>query len=126
MASTSTEKLFIISAPSGAGKTTLVRALLRTFLTLSFQYLLLLVLLASMKCTVIITTFICRRIYRAQGKRGFSRMGGGIPWSLLWHLFSEIDRIFSRGNYPIFDVDVRRLNIRKKYGDKAIAIYQTA
>lgn len=125
MASTTTEKLFIISAPSGAGKTTLVRALLEQFPNFEFS--------------ISATTrpprgseihgqhyyFLSAQEFLDRKEKGdFLEWEEVYPGRYYGTLYSEIDRIFAKGNYPIFDVDVEGgLNIRKQFGEKAISIF---
>jgi guanylate kinase len=118
-------KLVIISAPSGAGKTTIVKHLLGRGLNLAF----------SISATT--------RALRGKEKDGADYFFLSVPefrnrieknefveWEEVYKdllygtLKSEIDRIWRNGNHVIFDVDVRGgLNLKKIFGEKAIAVF---
>lgn len=118
-------KLIIISAPSGAGKTTIVKHLLGSGLNLGFS------------------VSACSRPMREGEKDGkdyfflsedkfrehISR-GNLLEWeevypgSFYGTLRSEVDRLLQAGQSVIFDVDVvGGLNIKRIYGDKALSIF---
>jgi len=51
-------------------------------------------------------------------------MAGGLPRSYYGTLKSEMNRIWSEGKIPIFDVDVYGgINLKKYFGDLALAIF---
>ena len=118
-------KLVIFSAPSGAGKTTIVRALLKNIPNLKFS-----VSAASRP----------KRPNEIDGKdyyfipvEEFRRKIENdefLEWEEVYEnnfygtLKSEVDRIWKSGNHVIFDVDVvGGLNIKKYYGERALAIF---
>lgn len=118
-------KLIIISAPSGAGKSTIVKYLLDKGLALEFS--------------VSATT----RAQRGAEKNGTeyyflsvddfrNRIDNGdfIEWEEVYKdqlygtLKSEIDRIWSHGNHVLFDVDVKGgVNLRRIFGSEAVSIF---
>lgn len=118
-------KMIIISAPSGAGKTTLVKYLLGERPDIEFSI------------------SACSRPQRDGEQNGVDyyfltvdefkkkvESNEFIEWeevyagSLYGTLRSEVERIWEKGNHVIFDVDVvGGLNIKKQYGDKALAIF---
>jgi len=118
-------KLVIISAPSGAGKTTLVKHLLESGLNLAF----------SISATT--------RPPRGNEKDGIDyffltlddfrkRIENNefVEWEEVYKdilygtLKSEIQRIWDNGNNVLFDVDVRGgLNLKKIFGKKSIAVF---
>lgn len=125
MAFSTKQKVFIISAPSGAGKTTLVGALLQRYPNFEFS---------------ISATTRPPRSYEVHGQHYYflstedflarRDQGEFLEWEEVYPgrfygtLYSEIERIAEKGNFPIFDVDVEGgLNIKKKFGDRAIAIF---
>ncbi|SHK32380.1 guanylate kinase [Reichenbachiella agariperforans] len=119
-------KAIIFSAPSGSGKTTIVKHLLSQIPELAFS------ISAS-----------------TRDKRGRSETHGKdyhflspeafkekidkdefIEWEEVYEgnfygtLKSEIDRIWSNGQHVIFDVDVKGgLNLKEYFGDNALAIF---
>lgn len=118
-------KLVIFSAPSGAGKTTLVKELLMEEFGLEFSI------------------SACSRPARANETEGEDYYFLGIDdfkrkiendefieWEEVYTdqfygtLKSEVDRIWAKDKDVIFDVDViGGLNIKKLYGDKALAVF---
>jgi guanylate kinase len=118
-------KSVIISAPSGAGKTTIVKHLLESGLNLSFS--------------VSATT----REIRGQEQDGvdyfflpiqeFRRKitdNEFVEWEEVYKdllygtLKSELERIWASGHHVIFDVDVQGgIALKKKFGTDAIAIF---
>lgn len=118
-------KLVIISAPSGAGKTTIVRHLLSSGLNLDFS--------------VSATT----RPHRGEEKNGKDYYFMTVPefrkrvennefveWEEVYKdilygtLKSELERIWAKGNNVIFDVDVKGgINLKKIFGTRSISIF---
>ncbi len=119
-------KLIIFSAPSGSGKTTIVKHLLENNPNLGFSI---------SACT--------------RDKRGRKEEHGKdyyfltpedfkkridndefVEWEEVYQgafygtLKSEIQRVWDSGKHVVFDVDVNGgLNLKKYYGDKALAIF---
>jgi guanylate kinase len=118
-------KLVIISAPSGAGKTTIVNHILQNVSGLEFS--------------VSATT----RSPRGKEKNGKEyyfitteefrdriRRDEFVEWQEVYKdhyygtLKSEIERIWAEKKHVIFDVDVRGgINLKKTFGQKAISIF---
>ncbi len=118
-------KLIIFSAPSGAGKTTLVKAMLDSGTDLEFS------------------VSACSRPKRAGETNGKDyyfigleefkekiREDAFLEWEEVYkdHFYgsleSEVERIRSKGRHVIFDVDVYGgLNIKKQYGKYALSIF---
>ena len=118
-------KLFIFSAPSGSGKTTVVRHLLNKLPDLEFS---------------ISATSRPPRPNEKQGVDYFflspeefkDKISNNefLEWEEVYNgtyygtLKSEIDRIRDSGKHIIFDVDVvGGVNIKKHYGNEAMAIF---
>jgi guanylate kinase len=118
-------KLVIFSAPSGAGKTTIVKELLQSDLNLEFS---------------ISAASRAKRNNETDGKDYYFISADEfrkkivndefLEWEEVYkdHFYgtlrSEIKRIWSNGSHVIFDVDVMGgLNIKKHYDDKALAIF---
>jgi guanylate kinase len=119
-------KVVIISAPSGAGKTTIVKHLLQIReLNLAFS------------------VSACTRPIRPNEKDGkdyyFMTVnqfkdkiddGEFLEWEEVYKnnyygtLRSEVSRIWSLGQHVLFDVDVMGgINLKEKFGDNALAIF---
>ncbi len=118
-------KLIIFSAPSGSGKTTIVKNLLQKKLNLEFS---------------ISATNRPKRANEKEGKdyyflttddfKSKIRNNEFVEWEEVYEnrfygtLKSELNRIWNKGNHVIFDVDVvGGLNIKKQYPDKALSIF---
>jgi guanylate kinase len=120
-----TGKLVIFSAPSGAGKTTIVRRLLAQIPTLEF----------SVSATsreprgdeshgVDYYFFPPDEFRRRVNEDEFVEWEEVYPGQMYGTLLSEVDRIWRKGHHVIFDVDVMGgLNLKKKFGPEALAIF---
>lgn len=120
-----TGKVIIVSAPSGAGKTSIVKHVLQSLPELRFSTS---------------ATTRAKREGEINGKdyhflsvddfkKGIKR-DEFLEWEEVYAnqfygtLKSEIQRIWDEGKTVIFDVDVKGgLNIKKYFGDKALAIF---
>ncbi|PWD98825.1 guanylate kinase [Marinilabilia rubra] len=120
-----TNKIIIFSAPSGSGKTTIVKHLMNQIPELSF----------SISAT--------SRAPRGKEKNGTDyyfldsqtfrqkiNKGEFLEWEEVYEetyygtLHSEVDRISAEGKIAIFDVDVvGGTNIKKQFGESALAIF---
>lgn len=119
------QKMIIVSAPSGAGKTTIVKHLLKTFPQLGFS--------VSATSRKIREGEKDGREYYYMSSDEFRLMIDNeklmewqevYPGSFYGSQVSEVERITSNGQFPVFDVDVvGGLNIKKMFGDKALAIF---
>lgn len=118
-------KCIIFSAPSGAGKTTIVRALIERIPPLQFS------------------VSACSRAPRVNEENGKDyhfltvdefkmhiNQHAFIEWEEVYtdHFYgtlkSEIERIWSLGKVVIFDVDVYGgINLKKFFGDRALSIF---
>lgn len=121
----SDKKVVIFTAPSGAGKTTLVRYLLENIEELAFS---------------VSATTRLPRYYETHGldyyffsKEVFAEKvlkEEFLEWEEVYKgycygtLKSEVERIWDLGKQVIFDVDVKgAVNIKEYYGDKALAVF---
>ena len=105
-------KLVIFSAPSGSGKTTIVRELLQRFPRLEF----------SVSAT--------SRAPRGKERNGVDYFFLSPEWEEVYSgtcygtLRSEMERIWQKGNVIVFDVDViGGLNLKRIFSDRACAIF---
>lgn len=118
-------KLIVFTAPSGAGKTTLVRHLLSVCDDLRFS--------VSATTRPIRTGETDGKDYYFIDKEEFihrRQQAHFLEWEEVYDgnyygtLKSEIDRIFAMGKSVIFDVDVEGAkNIKREYNDLALTIF---
>lgn len=116
--------LFVLSAPSGAGKTTIARNVLRRFPELRFS---------------VSATTRAQRPRETDGKDYFfltreqfeqrAADGGLVEWeeiygNLYGTLKSEVDRVLEEDAHMLFDIDVKgALSIKRLYGADALTIF---
>ncbi len=120
-------KVIIISAPSGAGKTTIVKNIMEKYPEFNLAF-------------SVSATTRPKRPNEINGKdyyfltveefKNKIRNNEFIEWQEVYKnqfygtLKSEIDRLFKQGKNIIFDVDVKgALNLKKIFGDNALAIF---
>jgi guanylate kinase len=120
-----TGKLIVLSAPSGAGKTTIARHLLEAGLNLKFS-----ISACSREKREGETDgedyyFLSESDFKSHIDQGnFLEWEEVYPGHFYGTLKSEVERIIGSGSNVLFDVDViGGLNIKKYYGDKALAIF---
>ena len=119
-------KAIIFSAPSGSGKTTIVRHLLATNLDLGFS------ISASTRDKRGRTESHGKDYYFLSPEEFKKKIDGDefIEWEEVYEgnfygtLKSEIDRIWQAGKNVIFDVDVKGgLNLKKYFDDRSLAVF---
>ncbi len=118
-------KLIIFSAPSGAGKTTIVRHLLTKFPELSFSISATTREKRGVEVDGIDYYFISKEDFLHKvAKHEFAEFEEVYSGTFYGTLMKEIDRIWTDGKHVIFDLDVEGgLRLKKKYGDRAISIF---
>lgn len=119
------EKLIVISAPSGAGKTSVVHYLLNSMPELSFSI--------SACSRSKRENEIDGKDYYFLGVKGFQqkiKANAFLEWEEVYKnqfygtLKSELEKVSDQGKVLIFDVDVvGGLNIKKKYPQECLAIF---
>lgn len=118
-------KIIIITAPSGSGKTTIVKQLLQRTPSLGFSI---------SACTRNPRPGeVHGKDYYFLDEADFKQKieeHAFIEWEMVYTgkyygtLKSEVDRIWSEGKAPLVDIDVLgALNIKSQYGDKAITLF---
>ena len=118
-------KLIIFTAPSGAGKTTIVRHLLKKYDALAFS---------------VSATSRKKRAHEIHGKDYYFLTldewhqkiaeGDFLEWEEVYTdqyygtLKSEITRLREAGKFVVFDIDVKgAMNLKQTYGDDAVVIF---
>lgn len=118
-------KLIIFSAPSGAGKTTIVKHLLQQDFDLEFS-------ISASSREPRHTETHAKDYYFLSDKEFQQKVTNDefLEWEEVYKgtsygtLKSEVERIRNLGKNVIFDVDVvGGLNIKKYYGDEALAVF---
>ncbi len=119
------EKAIIVSAPSGAGKTTIVKHMLSVFPGLEFSVSACSRQKREKEVEGKDYYFITADEFRDKIERDdFIEWQEVYPGSYYGTLKSEMDRIWSEGKTPIFDVDVYGgINLKKYFGNSALAIF---
>ncbi|MBK8882303.1 MAG: guanylate kinase [Bacteroidales bacterium] len=118
-------KLVILSAPSGAGKTTIVKHLLDSGLNLAFSISATTRAPRGNEMDGIDYFFLSVPEFRRKIENNEFVEWEEVYKDLLYGtLKSEIERIWSAGKHVIFDVDVKGgLSLKKIFGTKSIAIF---
>ena len=119
-------KLIVFSAPSGSGKTTIVRALLkRPELNLAFSI--------SATSRPLRGEEVDGKDYYFLSQKEFEqniRDGAFLEWEEVYPgqyygtLLEEVNRLLEEGKNVVFDIDViGGLNIKKQFNDEALALF---
>lgn len=118
-------KVIIISAPSGAGKTSIVKYLLANDLPLAFS-------VSATSRPMRLNEINGKDYYfvsvdefrRKIAENEFLEWEEVYPDQFYGSLKSEIEQIWSNGKHVLFDVDViGGLNVKKAFGEKALSIF---
>ncbi|HPG34684.1 MAG: guanylate kinase [Lentimicrobiaceae bacterium] len=119
------KKLIIVSAPSGAGKTTIVKHLLTCIPELGFSVSATSRAIRAGETHGIDYFFISAREFRQRIDEGdLLEWEEVYPGSFYGTLKSEVFRLMKEGKHVIFDVDVvGGLNIKKAFGNDALSVF---
>ena len=125
MSKNKNHKMFVFTAPSGSGKTTVVRHLLKKYDFLDFS---------------VSATSREKRPHEVEGKdyyflseeefRTKIDEGAFLEWEEVYDnqfygtLKSEVDRVWESGKHIVFDIEVNgATNLKKMYKDYALAVF---
>lgn len=119
------QKMLIFSAPSGAGKTTIVKHLLEKVPNLMFS-----ISATSRQPRINELDGVDYYFLSVEEFKSKIKNNSFVEWEEVYKntfygtLKAEIDRIWELNKCVLFDVDVKGgINIKKMYGDKALSIF---
>jgi guanylate kinase len=120
-----TGKLIIFAAPSGSGKTTIVKHLLDLGLNLSFSISATTRAKRDNETDGVDYFFLTKEAFQAKVKEN-----AFLEWEEVYEgtyygtLKTEVDKELAQGKNILFDIDVKgALNIKKIYGNQAMALF---
>lgn len=115
----------VFSAPSGAGKTTIVTHLLKAFNKLEFSVSATSRAPRGQEVDGKDYYFLSVKEFKKRIKNGeFVEYEEVYPGSFYGTLKSEVERIWAKGNVIMFDVDVKGgVSIKKIFGEKAFTVF---
>ena len=118
-------KLIIVTAPSGAGKTTIVHHLLATYDTLAFSVSATNRAKRPHETDKIDYYFLSTKVFKKRVTEGdFLEYEEVYDGQFYGTLRSECERLWALGKCIVFDVDVKgALNIKRAYPDDSLAIF---
>jgi guanylate kinase len=118
-------KLIIVTAPSGAGKTTIVHHLLKTFDTLAFSVSATNRARRAHETDKIDYYFLSSEEFRRRVSEGdFLEYEEVYDGQYYGTLRSECERLWALGKCIVFDVDVKgAMNIKRAYPNESLAIF---
>lgn len=118
-------KLIIFSAPSGSGKTTIVKYLLQKDLNLAFSISATSRPARGQERHGVDYYFLSQEAFAQKvSENAFLEWEEVYPGTCYGTLKEEVERLLQGGKNVVFDVDVvGGVNIKKFYGDRALAIF---
>ena len=119
------QKLIIVTAPSGGGKTTIVKHLLSNIDKLSFS------ISATTRAKRLNEVdgidyyfFSIEAFNKAIAEEQFVEWEEVYPNQFYGTLKSEVDRIWKEGNCVVFDIDVKgAMNLKGQYGKQCLTLF---
>lgn len=118
-------KLIIFSAPSGSGKTTIVKYLLQKDLNLAFSISATSRPARGQERHGVDYYFLSQEAFAQKvSENAFLEWEEVYPGTCYGTLKEEVERLLQEGKNVVFDVDVvGGVNIKKFYGDRALAVF---
>ena len=118
-------KLLIFTAPSGAGKTTVTRHLLKTFDSLAFSVSATTREARDYEEDGVHYYFLSKKEFKKKiKKKAFVEWEEVYEDQLYGTLKSEVERLWGEGKHILFDIDVEGAkSIKKVYGAQALAVF---
>lgn len=121
----STNKIIIITAPSGAGKTSITRFLLRTFPRLAFS-----VSAATRQARNYEKHGTDYYFISAEEFKHKIQQNDFVEWEMVYEgkyygtLKEELQRIWDKGQVPLLDIDVKgAIHVQQQYPDSSLSIF---
>ncbi len=118
-------KIIIITAPSGAGKTSITHYLMRTFPQLAFSVSAATRPARGTEKDGVDYYFISMEEFKER-----IRHNEFIEWEMVYEgkyygtLKSELERIWNNGQVPILDIDVKgAIHVKQQYPDSSLSIF---
>lgn len=118
-------KVLIITAPSGAGKTSITRHLLRTFPDLAFS-----VSAATRQPRSYETQGVDYYFLTLEDFKQKIQHNEFVEWEMVYEgkyygtLKSELERIWERGQLPLLDIDVKgAIHVQQQYPETSLSIF---
>ena len=125
MSNTDTNKLVIITAPSGAGKTSITRYLLQAFPGLAFS-----VSAATRSARGKEQDGIDYYFISTQAFQHKIQENEFVEWEMVYEgkyygtLKNELLRIWNNGQVPVLDIDVKgAIHVQQQYGGRALSLF---
>ena len=119
-------RLIVLSAPSGSGKTTIAKAILRKYPEMLFSVSATTRPMRSGEVEGRDYFFLTREAFEARVRKGDLAEYEEIYGNYYGTLKSEVDRVLKRGGIMLFDVDVKgALSIKRIYPNDAVLIFIT-
>jgi guanylate kinase len=122
---TTSDKILIITAPSGAGKTSITTHLLKKFAELSFSVSAATRPMRENEINGVDYYFISLEEFQQKIKNNEF-----IEWEMVYEgkyygtLKSELDRIWGMGKVPVLDIDVKgAIHVQQQFPEKTVSIF---
>lgn len=119
------KKIIILTAPSGAGKTSITRYLLKRFPALTFS-----ISAATREKRAHETDGVDYYFLSPETFKEKIRNNEFLEWEMVYEgkyygtLLSEMERIWSAGKIPLLDIDVKgALHIQQQYPENTVSIF---